>query len=80
MSAFDMLYKLVTHYYLYNNAFAYLQKDGRGEVLGVFPIRATNEEFLADLAGALYCKFLFQNGREVVLPYADIIHLGTGEK
>lgn len=75
MSAFDMLYKLVTHYYLYNNAFAYLQKDGRGEVLGVFPIRATNAEFLADLTGALYCKFLFQDGREVVLPYTDIIHL-----
>lgn len=24
MSAFDMLYKLVTHYFLYNNAFAYI--------------------------------------------------------
>jgi len=24
MSAFDMLYRLVTHYYLYNNSFAYL--------------------------------------------------------
>lgn len=75
MSAFDMLYKLITHYYLYNNAFAYLQKDGRGEILGIFPIRATNAEFLTDPAGALYCKFLFQSGREAVLPYADIIHL-----
>lgn len=75
MSAFDMLYKLVTHYYLYNNAFAYLQKDKRGDVLGIFPIRAANAEFLADMMGVLYCKFIFQNGREVILPYSDIIHL-----
>ncbi len=75
MSAFDMLYKLVTHYYLYNNAFAYLQKDKRGEVLGIFPIQASTVEFLADPAGALYCRFLFQSGCEVVLLYSDIIHL-----
>lgn len=32
MSAFDMLYKLITHYYLYNNAFAYMQRDERGNL------------------------------------------------
>ena len=38
MSAFDMLYKLATHYFLYNNAFAFLQKDERGRLVGVFPL------------------------------------------
>lgn len=75
MSAFDMLYKLVTHYFLYNNAFVYLQKDDRGQLIGLYPIKATYVDFLADPAGELFCRFLFNNGKEVTLPYADIIHL-----
>ena len=54
MSAFDMLYKLATHYFLYNNAFAFLQKDERGRLVGVFPLNAAHVEFMADAAGALY--------------------------
>ena len=45
MSAFDMLYKMVTHYFLYNNAFAYLQKDGRGQVVGIYPLKAMHVDF-----------------------------------
>lgn len=75
MSAFDMLYKMVTHYFLYNNAFACLQKDERGQVIGIYPLRALHVDFLADTSNELYCKFIFANGREVILPYVDIIHL-----
>lgn len=45
MSAFDMLYKLITHYYLYNNAFAYIQRDERGQLAAVFPLNAVHAEF-----------------------------------
>lgn len=75
MSAYDMLYKLVTHYFLYNNAFAYLQKDERGQITGIYPIKALNIDFLSDSIGNLHCHFLFSNGKEVTLPYVDIIHL-----
>ena len=75
MSGFDMLYKLVTHYFLFNNAFAFLQWGERGQLAGIFPLRPLHADFLADAAGTLYCKFLFDGGREAVLPYADIIHL-----
>lgn len=75
MSAFDMLYKMVMHYFLYNNAFAYLQKDERGQLEGIYPLRALHVDFLADPNNELYCKFLFANSREVILPYVDIIHL-----
>ena len=75
MSAFDMLYKMVTHYFLYNNAFAYLQKDDRGQITGIYPLRALHVDFLADPNNELYCKFLFANSREVILPYVDVIHL-----
>lgn len=75
MSAFDMLYKMITHYFLYNNAFAFLQKDERGQLIGIFPLRALHVDFLADPTGELYCKFLFGSSREIILPYVDIIHL-----
>lgn len=75
MSGFDLLYKLVTHYFLFNNAFAFLRRDERGQLTGIFPLRPLHADFMADAAGALYCKFLFDGGREVTLPYVDIIHL-----
>lgn len=75
MSAFDMLYKMVTHYFLYNNAFAFLQKDERGQLTGIFPLRAMHVDFMSDAAGELYCKFLFANSKEITLPYVDLIHL-----
>lgn len=75
MSGFDLLYKLVTHYFLFNSAFAFLQRDDRDQLAGIFPLCPLHADFLADAAGTLYCKFLFDGGREAVLPYADIIHL-----
>ena len=54
MSAYDMLYKLVTHLFINNNAFAYLDRDDRGNLKASFTLRS---------------------GKEVILPYADIIHL-----
>lgn len=75
MNAYDLLYKLVTHYFLYNNAFAYLRRDERGNLTGVYPIRANTVDFLADGGGTMYCRFLFRSGQTVTLPYADIIHL-----
>ncbi len=48
-SAFDMIYRLVTHYYLFNNSFAYLQKDDRGNLTGIYPLRPSSVEFLSDV-------------------------------
>lgn len=75
MSAFDMLYKLCTHYYLYNNAFALLVRDERGSISGIYPITASNTEMLSDERGGLYCRFTFRTGKQAIFPYGDIIHL-----
>jgi len=75
MSAFDMLYKLITHYYLYNNAFAFLQRDERGQLVAVYPLNPVHAEFLSDAGGVLYARFIFAGGKEAILPYADIVHL-----
>lgn len=75
MSAYDFIYKLVTRLYLYNNSFAYIDRDQRGNVVGLYPITASHIDLLVDQSGRLYCSFLMKSGREVVLPYDDMIHL-----
>ena len=74
MNAYDMLYKAVTHYYLFNNAFLYIQRDRNG-ASGVYPISPSRVEFLQDGTEALFCRFYFQRGNSVILPYSDIVHL-----
>lgn len=72
MTTYDMIYKLVTHYYLYNNAFAYLQKDDKGYLTGIYPLRPLNMEYLTDPTNELYCKFYFMGGKEVTLSYGEV--------
>lgn len=75
MSAFDFLYKLSTHYYLYNNAFAFIERDERGSVIGIYPLDCKSVQFLSDNLQNLYCRFFLNNGKQSILPYKDIIHL-----
>jgi HK97 family phage portal protein len=72
MTAYDLLYKLVTHYYLYNNAFAFLQKDDKGYLVAIYPLSPQSVEYVTDMTGALYCRFLFANGQNVLLPYSEV--------
>ena len=72
MTAYDMIYKLVTHYYLHNNAFAFLQKDERGYLQGIYPLSPQNIEYVTDEAGEMYCKFLFNNGKEITLHHSEV--------
>lgn len=75
MSSYDLLYKAVTHLYLYNNSFMYLRKSDRGQLLGIYPMGANRVDFITDPTGTLFCKFLFNNGKDVILPYSEIIHI-----
>lgn len=75
MSAYDFLYKLVTHLFINNNAFAYLDRDEKGSLRAIYPITATSVQVLSDTANNLYCSFVLRSGKTVILPYGDIIHL-----
>ena len=75
MSAYDFLYKIVTHLFLNNNSFAYLDKDNKGNLKAIYPVTAVNVNILSDAASNLYCSFILKSGKEVVLPYCDLIHL-----
>lgn len=75
MSAYDLLYKMATHYYLYNNAFAFLERGSRGELTSIYPVTCTSVQMLSDTGNNLYCLFYFKSGKQALLPYRDIIHL-----
>lgn len=72
MSGYDFLYKITTHYYLYNNAFIYVQKDDRGNVSGLYPLTPNNVEYVVDGSNQMYIKFLFTNGEDAILPFNDV--------
>ena len=73
MTAYDLLYKTVTAYYTANNAFVLIQR-ARG-VSAFYPLNPSSVEFIGAQGGALYAKMLFADGKQVMLPYADLIHL-----
>ena len=64
MTAYDLLYKLITQMYLTNNAFALLDRDEGGTLRGVYPVGYSSVEMLMDTAGSLYAAFTFKNGRK----------------
>lgn len=74
MSAYDLLYKLVTTLMMDNNAWAYPVWEA-GRLVAVYPVNCVSAELLEDSAGTLYVKFYFTEGGTVVLPYSDVIHL-----
>lgn len=73
MNSFDFLYKVVTQLYLKNNAFILIQTEGF-EVVGFYPINSTNVEML-EVNDELYTRFRFLNGKELTVPYSQVIHL-----
>ena len=74
MSAYDALYKLITHYFAYNDSFGYIQRGDAG-ITALYPLDVTGAQFVTDPSDTLYIKFFFQNGRQYILPYSDVIHL-----
>lgn len=75
MSAYDFLYKMTTHYYLYNNAFAYIERDDRDNVVAIYPVLVNQADFYVDPSGRMLIKLYLKNGSSYVLPYRDVIHV-----
>lgn len=75
INAYDLIYKMVTHYYLYNNAIAYLERDAAGYLKGIWPMKPAQLELVNDAAGAVFCNATFQGGAKFTIPYDDLILL-----
>jgi len=75
MSGYDLLYKTAAAYFTNNNAFMLLARDDTGRITAVYPITPQSVEFHPGTDGAIYLECLFSDGRQVIFPYGDIIHL-----
>jgi HK97 family phage portal protein len=74
MDAYSFYYKVITQWYLKNNAFIYIQRDAFGTVRGLYPLLSSTVELL-EVSGEMFARFNFMGGQTVVLPYTDLIHL-----
>nr|DAS89619.1 MAG TPA: portal protein [Caudoviricetes sp.] len=74
MSTSDFLYKIASQLLFYGNAFVYIQKDDKQNINGFYPIDFTSCE-LKEYDNNLYLKFNFNNAKNIVIPYTDIIHI-----
>ena len=75
MTSYDLIYKLVTQYFLYNNAFAVLDRNDSGKLAGIYPVNFVSAQMLMDNTGKLYVAFTFKNGRKAQFEYSDLIHI-----
>jgi HK97 family phage portal protein len=67
--------KLATQLELNHNAFAYIKRDPIGYASEIYPIPCTTVEVIEGVYGDVFLKFFFPNGKQMTIPYADIIHL-----
>ena len=74
ITAYDLLYKVATAYFCDNNAFILIHRDESQNVTALYNITPSSVEFMQS-GEKLYCKFLFRDGENVIIPYSDIIHL-----
>lgn len=75
MSSYDLVYKLITHYYLHNNAYAFLQKDERGYLQAIYPLSPSNVEYMTDANNEMYLRFIFASSEQVTLHMSEVLIL-----
>lgn len=67
--------KMGWHWYVNNNAFAYINRDANGYANEIYPIDAYSVEAVYDKSMTLFLKFSLVNGKQVTFPYSDVAHL-----
>ena len=68
--------KMANQLELNNNAFAIIKRDEQTfEPYEVYPVPATMVDMMEGPMGDMYLKFYFNDGKQMVVPYVDVIHL-----
>lgn len=67
--------KMAVQLELNHNAFAYVKRNDFGYPTEVYPIPCTTVEVVEGAQGDIFLKFYFKNGKQMTIPYTDIIHL-----
>ena len=76
MTPYQFLYKVVTLLLINDNAFVYpLYDKYEGTLKGIYPLRPQIVEPIMDELESLYLKFYFENGKQYIIPYENVIHI-----
>lgn len=67
--------KVANQLSLNGNAFIYIMRDNNDIPVGLYPIPASTVEARYDETGNLWMRFYYENGKNDVIPYEDIIHI-----
>lgn len=68
--------KMATQLDLNNNAFAIIKRDPDTFIpYEIYPVPAMSVDMLEGPKGDMYLKFYFSDGKQMVVPYSDVIHL-----
>ncbi|MGZ9782472.1 phage portal protein [Bacillus pseudomycoides] len=67
--------KMTVQLELNHNAFAYIKRDEFGYATEIYPVPCTTVEVVEGTQGDIFLKFYFKNGKQMTVPYTDIIHL-----
>lgn len=68
--------KMTTQLELNNNAFAIIKRDKNTfEPYEIYPVPAVSVDMMEGPFGDMYLKFYFMDGKQMVVPYVDVIHL-----
>lgn len=75
MTSSEFLEKIIAQYYLSNNLFVYIQRNAKGAVTALWPVKFNDLQLLEDKNGGMYAKFTFGSGEETTVPYEELIHI-----
>lgn len=68
--------KMATQLELNNNAFAIIKRDpDTFDPYEIYPVPAVDVDMMEGPMGDMYLKFYFNDGKQMVVPYVDVIHL-----
>lgn len=68
--------KMATQLELNNNAFAVIKRDENTQKpYEIYPVPAISVDMMEGILGDMYLKFYFRDGKQMVVPYVDVIHL-----
>lgn len=71
----EFIEKIVNQYYTTNNLFVYIQRDGIGHLVALWPLDFAQVSLYEDTQNVLYAKFTFGVGMQTTVPYDDIVHI-----
>ena len=75
MTGYDLMYKVISQLFQDNNAYIFINKDDKGKVLSLFPLKSSNVQLGLDKNNQLFVKYTYPTGEVFYFDYADTIHL-----